>query len=52
MASYFSRRIKLPSNQRYPELFEKLAIQGINCDYSWEKSGEQYVGVYEHIRHK
>jgi starch synthase len=38
--------------QYSPGLFEKLAIQGINCDYSWKKSGEQYVGVYEHIRYK
>jgi starch synthase len=38
--------------QYSPGLFEKLAIQGINCDYSWTKSGEQYIGVYEHIRYK
>jgi starch synthase len=38
--------------QYSPDLFEKLAIQGINYDYSWKKSGEQYIGVYEHIRYK
>ncbi|MCG9890088.1 MAG: glycogen synthase GlgA [Thermosynechococcaceae cyanobacterium MS004] len=35
-----------------PQLFETLAIQGMNCDYSWKKSGTQYAGVYEFIRHK
>jgi starch synthase len=33
-----------------PELFKKLQQQGMNCDYSWEKPAEQYVGIYEHIR--
>ncbi|MEM9152887.1 MAG: glycogen synthase GlgA [Cyanobacteria bacterium P01_F01_bin.3] len=35
-----------------PELFESLAKQGMDCDYSWKKPGDQYEGVYEHIRHK
>jgi len=35
-----------------PELFEQLAKQGMDCDYSWKEPGDQYEGVYEHIRHK
>lgn len=33
-----------------PDLFRKLAIQGMECDNSWKLPGQQYVGVYEHIR--
>ncbi|MEM6446078.1 MAG: glycogen synthase GlgA [Cyanobacteria bacterium P01_D01_bin.123] len=33
-----------------PDEFEKLAIAGMNCDYSWNVPGEQYVSAYEHIR--
>jgi len=32
--------------------FEKLAIQGMTCDYSWNHPGQEYLDVYEHIRHK
>ncbi len=35
-----------------PDLFQKLAVQGMNCDYSWKVSGQQYLGVYDFIRHK
>jgi starch synthase len=35
-----------------PEKFRQLVIQGMEYDYSWHNPGEQYVGVYEHIRHK
>ncbi|MEB3295397.1 MAG: glycogen synthase GlgA [Synechococcales bacterium] len=34
------------------DLFQKLAIQGMECDNSWQRSGEAYLSVYEHIRHK
>ncbi|NET52706.1 MAG: glycogen synthase [Merismopedia sp. SIO2A8] len=33
-----------------PEAFQKLAIQGMEYDYSWNKPGEKYLEVYEHIR--
>ncbi|MEL6262031.1 MAG: glycogen synthase GlgA [Cyanobacteria bacterium J06626_6] len=33
-----------------PRLFETLAKQGMRCDYSWKKPGDQYEGVYNHIR--
>lgn len=35
-----------------PEEFEKLAIQGMTCDYSWNHPGQEYLDVYEHIRHR
>jgi starch synthase len=38
--------------EKSPDLFEQLAQQGMNSDNSWHKPGEQYLGVYEHIRHK
>ena len=34
----------------YPEEFRKLAIQGMEGDYSWKLPGEQYLGVYDHIK--
>jgi starch synthase len=38
--------------KHYPEEFQKLAVQGMNCDYSWNSSGDKYVDIYESIRHK
>ncbi|MDJ0797680.1 MAG: glycogen synthase GlgA [Calothrix sp. MO_167.B12] len=35
----------------YPEEFRKLALQGMEYDYSWNNPGEEYMGIYEHIRH-
>jgi starch synthase len=37
---------------QYPEEFRKLAIQGMEYDYSWNIPGTQYLDVYEHIRTK
>lgn len=34
------------------DLFEQLAKQGMDYDYSWKRPGDQYEGVYEHIRYK
>ncbi|MBF2027884.1 MAG: glycogen synthase GlgA [Oscillatoriales cyanobacterium C42_A2020_001] len=36
----------------YPEEFKALQIQGMNYDYSWNHPGQDYVEIYEHIRHK
>jgi starch synthase len=36
----------------YPEEFEKLMLQGMSYDYSWNHPGTSYLEVYEHIRHK
>jgi starch synthase len=45
-----SRSLELWYTQ--PEEFQKLAIQGMECDYSWNRPGEEYVALYEMIRHK
>lgn len=37
---------------QHPDKFQKLVAQGMSCDYSWNNPGEQYVEVYEQIRHK
>ncbi|HIK56901.1 MAG TPA: glycogen synthase GlgA [Synechococcales cyanobacterium M55_K2018_004] len=36
----------------YPEEFEKLALQGMSYDYSWKHSAEDYIKLYDWIRHK
>jgi starch synthase len=35
-----------------PDEFRKLAIQGMEYDYSWNHPGESYMEIYERIRHK
>ncbi len=35
-----------------PHLFEKLALQGMDWDFSWRAPAEKYAGVYEFVRHK
>lgn len=35
-----------------PKEFEKLAIQGMQYDYSWNLPGEKYLEIYDWIRHK
>ena len=32
--------------------FQQLQRQGMNCDYSWNIPGEQYIKIYDAIRHK
>jgi len=34
------------------EGFRRLMEQGMDCDYSWNQPGQDYLGVYEFIRHK
>ncbi|MEG3941192.1 glycogen synthase GlgA [Microcoleus sp. S36b_A3] len=36
----------------YRDEFEKLVIQGMNCDNSWKYPAKDYVEIYELIRHK
>ncbi|CAN1209857.1 glycogen synthase GlgA [Tumidithrix helvetica PCC 7403] len=38
--------------EKEPEEFQKLVKQGMEYDYSWNLPGEQYVGIYDYIRHK
>ncbi len=34
-----------------PDLFQKLAIQGMNYDYSWNHPAKKYTEIYDFIRH-
>jgi starch synthase len=36
----------------YPEEFRKLAITGMEYDYSWNYPGADYVEIYDRIKHK
>jgi starch synthase len=35
-----------------PDGFQQLAIQGMKMDYSWNRPGADYVGIYDFIRYK
>jgi starch synthase len=35
----------------YPEKFRKLILNGMNFDYSWNIPGQNYINIYNHIRH-
>ncbi len=35
-----------------PQLFQKLAIQGMEYDYSWKNPAGKYVEIYDLVRHK
>lgn len=36
----------------YPEDFRDLMMNGMRCDYSWNHPGQDYLNIYEYIRHK
>jgi starch synthase len=36
----------------YPKEFRKLAMQGMEYDYSWRNPAAEYVKIYERIRHQ
>lgn len=36
--------------RQQPNLFRKLALQGMAYDFSWNKPGADYLRIYEHIR--
>jgi starch synthase len=38
--------------EQQPDLFKRLAQQGMQYDYSWSDPGQAYVDIYETIRHK
>lgn len=48
--SAMERALKLWYNN--PDEFRKLALQGMEYDYSWKHPGEEYVKIYDRIRHK
>jgi starch synthase len=35
-----------------PAIFQQLAQQGMQYDHSWKKSGQEYIKMYDYIRHK
>ena len=35
---------------QYPEYFRQLMINGMRCDYSWNKPGQNYINIYHHIK--
>jgi starch synthase len=36
----------------YPDEFRQLMLNGMRQDHSWAGPGQDYVNIYEHIRHK
>ena len=50
LESAMDRAIGLWEN--YPDEFQKLIVQGMNYDYSWNHPGKDYLEIYELIRHK
>jgi starch synthase len=36
----------------YPEHFRHLICNGMRCDYSWKKPGQDYLNIYDYIRQK
>ncbi len=36
----------------YPDDFRSLVINGMQCDHSWYYPGQDYLNIYEYIRHK
>lgn len=35
--------------KHHPEVWLRLREQGMSCDFSWERSAREYVGIYEDI---
>ena len=35
-----------------PDAFRELAVRGMGSDYSWNRPGQDYLNIYEMIRHK
>ena len=50
MESALNRAIDLYYNE--PQLFQQLALQGMQYDYSWKNSGAEYIAIYDRIRHQ
>lgn len=36
----------------FPEEFRYLVLNGMQYDYSWNRPGQDYINIYEYIRHK
>ena len=35
-----------------PHDFRTLMVNGMRTDYSWQNPGQDYVNIYDYIRHK
>jgi starch synthase len=38
--------------EKQPQIFEQIARQGMQYDFSWNNPGQAYVDIYDYIRHK
>jgi starch synthase len=38
--------------QDYPVEFRQLMTRAMRADYSWSRAGQDYLNVYDHIRHR
>jgi starch synthase len=36
----------------YPHDFRTLMVNGMRTDYSWQNPGQDYINIYDYIRHK
>jgi starch synthase len=36
----------------YPQEFRELQLNGMRADHSWARPAQDYLNIYEHIRHK
>lgn len=36
----------------YPQYWRELMLNGMRCDYSWNRPGQDYVNIYEAVRQK
>jgi starch synthase len=36
----------------YPDDFRQLVLNGMRADHSWAQPGQDYLNIYDHIRHK
>jgi starch synthase len=36
----------------YPTEFRNLMTNAMRADYSWSRAGQDYLNIYDHIRHK
>src|SRR5580693_5541760 len=48
--SALGRALRLRSAR--PDEFAKLAANCMGADYSWARPGQEYLDIYQHIRHK
>ncbi len=50
LESAMSRAIGLRC--RYPQDFRHLMLNGIRCGRSWARPGQDYLNIYEYVKHK